>query len=205
MDNFDLLLKRANDALCQTRCDRRSLATLAKALYQQGYMITSISQLIRTTIEELRNRVIADGAEDVLSYDDADNILQAFGCGGLNPSGRARPTLLRQQGKEALFLDGQPVEYATRTKTTKKILESRKRDIDLEVQRIIDSGEAQKILDSVKNEGKRNLRKPETMVETPAEAEERRQGELKDIKAGLATPPDIIADNNNDGHDLGED
>jgi len=200
MDQFELLQERANDALCQTRCDRRSLATAAKALYKKGYMPTSTSQLLRLIIEYCRHILVEEGAIDILSYEDADRILYAFGVKSLNAGGRQMSTYIRQRGKEELFLDGTPIDYATAPKATKKMMETKKRNIENAAKALLESGEAKKIFDeSYRTDPReREFRKPDN-IESPEQAEQRRQQDLKNTKAALATvPADIITDNNSD-------
>ena len=192
MDDLELLQQRANDALIQSRCDRRSLATLAKALYEQSYIITSTSQLIRLVVEELRRRVLTEGADDILSYEDADRILNTFGCKGLNTNGRAMPTYIRQQGKEALLLDGTPVDYALTPQVTKKMLAARREGIERAARRMLEDGEAKRIFEqSTEN---REFRRPDN-IETVQQAEQRRQKELEDTKSALAHPPTPVPEN----------
>ena len=102
MDQMRLLQERANDSLVQSRCDRRSLATLAKWLHEHGAIVTSTSQLVRVIIEECRQRVVAEDAVDILSYEDADSILKALGVKSLNTNSRQMSTYIKQQGKEAI-------------------------------------------------------------------------------------------------------
>jgi hypothetical protein len=130
MSNLDMLLERANDCLAQTRCDRRSLATLAKSLHEKGEFVSSTSKLLRLIIEDLRLRHIAEGAVDIMSYDDADNILKALGMRGLNSGDRQMGVYLRQLGKEDLFHEGLPLSYAMRPRTTLKMIENAKRQAD---------------------------------------------------------------------------
>jgi len=163
MGNFELLQERANDCLVQTRTDRRSLATLVKYFYESGRMITSTSMLVRSIIEELRRRVLLDGAEDILSYEDADRIVSLFQLKGLNSADHQKSTYLRQLGKEDLFLEGVDLSYAMKPRVNIKILEAQRKEAehDKELlkaqaeQELCSNTELQKVLAQRKEEDKK--------------------------------------------------
>lgn len=158
------LRERVNDTVVQTRCDRRSLATILACFRNKGAYISSLSSLLRMIVEQMNFIVLAEkGTEEILSTEDATLMLKELGRAGLNPGERGMFTHDRQRKKEALFIEYGDFDYMkTRTKHTKEmkdktpgidlspsVLEQKKREFIVNR----DREEAETITDAVKRRG----------------------------------------------------
>ncbi len=98
---------KVKDSVISVRLDRRSLATLAMFFEKTGDYPTNASTLVRMIVEELKEILIDHSLiEDVISTDDATNILRRFGITKLNPGRRGSKTYQKQlelQSLEAEF------------------------------------------------------------------------------------------------------
>jgi len=118
LDDYGRIQKRVTDTVIQARCDRRTLATLATYFIKERGYVSSISNLVNSSMELLKDILVGkDVVEDVLSTEDAINMMRQVSDTGLNPGGRNRKTLINQLEKEDIFLDGGNLEYMGHTKT----------------------------------------------------------------------------------------
>ena len=165
------LMERVNDTVVQTRCDRRSLATILVAFREKGAHVTSLSSLLRMIIEQMRYVVLNSGTEEVLSTEDATTLIKGLGRAGLNPGHRAMFTHKQQRERESSFLEYGSFDHNTNTRTrrTKELL-NKSPQIDLS--------------DSVQEEATANF------------LQQRRDQELKTMKSELRLPPNMVRDKN---------
>lgn len=104
--------ERITDAVIQSRCDSRTLAVFADYFWQQGLPIRSVAELVRLSLEYLRELLVnAELVADVMSVDDAVHFLSRLGLDRTNPrQGRGSDKLrglterMRQQQRENMQL-----------------------------------------------------------------------------------------------------
>lgn len=103
MDNRSA--EEKNDALAQTRCKRRTLATILKFFHSQNKRPRSQYELLRWALEEYTRILIENGlVEEVAFTSDAQEILSSFnmdfGC-----SGRMDKAFYHNLARESLQLE----------------------------------------------------------------------------------------------------
>lgn len=97
----DNLKQRPSDSIIQTRCDRRTVATIARYFQGKSLFPRSHAELIRLALEELRIILIHNKlVEDVDSTQEAMTVLDGLGIGGFSPASRAT-----RQLRDALIRD----------------------------------------------------------------------------------------------------
>ena len=192
-------MERQNDAIIQSSCDRRTLATIAIWLRKNGEPVGSASAVVRLGVERLREIIITHfGAEDIETTDDATDILKFVGAGKVNPAGRNVATYVKKMELENAVYEGSRIDNVlspARDKAEKRKDQARQgymeafKHIDMEaIKRAAGQGQEQP----------REYRKPDNMVEEPETLEQataRRKQESAEMKLALmAVPADIITD-----------
>lgn len=95
------LNKRQNNMIISVRCDRRTLATLHSYFTKHGEDFFSIGSLVNLALESFRSLVLSqDKSYDVLSVQDATEILRQFSRAKLNPGEKYERTYISQMQLE---------------------------------------------------------------------------------------------------------
>lgn len=182
MSELEGLMRRVNDTVVQTRCDRRSLATILMFMRSKGVYVGSLSSLTRMIIEQM-NRIVVDveGGEEVLSTIDASEILRDLGRASLNPGGRGMFTHVQQMQKEELFLEYGNANYmeSTKAKRSKKLKNKSSEEYS-----------KKSIQSEATQMWKTEMQKQER--EDIEQAQKRREEETQDMKTGLRQVPDNV-------------
>jgi len=197
---------RQNDAIIQSSCDRRTLATIGVWLRKNGEPVSSVSSVVRLAMERLRDILITHfDVEDIETSDDATDVLRFLGAGKVNPAGRNVATYVKKMELENAVFEGSRLEQVLEPARKKADIRSQKRVEELtkqfndmseeDIKKIATSGE------KAKEEAQtRVFRKPEWLEEEPetlAEATARRARESAELKASMAAvPEDIIVEEN---------
>uniref|UniRef100_A0A6H1ZIC3 Uncharacterized protein n=1 Tax=viral metagenome TaxID=1070528 RepID=A0A6H1ZIC3_9ZZZZ len=189
-------MERQNDAIIQSSCDRRTLATIAIWLRKNGEPVGSASSVVRLGIERLREIIITHfGAEDIETSDDATDILKFVGAGKINPAGRNVATYVKKMELENAVFEGSKIDSIlspARDKAERRKEQARQgymeaiKQVDMEaIKRAINQGQEQE---------PHKYRKPDNMVvETLEEATARRKHEDAELKTAMsAVPADIV-------------
>lgn len=185
MSELEELRRRVNDTIVQTRCDRRTLATLLEFFRNKGIHVSSLSDLIRVTMEQMRHFATEfEGAKDILSTEDATYILKSLGRASLNPGGRNMFTHVQQMQKESIYLDGGDINYVNRRRIKGKLIEEK----EMKELRTLAEEIAPGIVAQARLGGEK-----EKEVETTAEAIKRRELEDQDMKTEFSKPPANIS------------
>jgi len=191
MVEFEDTQKRVNDCVVQTRCDKRTLATLTQYLIESRGYVISVSELVRISLETLED-IILNKRPDmrIASTEDADNMLNEIYKANLHPTragkgGRRVPTynysFRKQLDLEDAYIEGRDAGYV---KPRSKEMEAKsKKSIDTTVRHLIMSGKAKEAIDA---------------VESPAQAQKRREEEDADAKAALAAGPTTVVKGDGD-------
>lgn len=86
----DNLADRPADSVVQSRCDCRTVATIARYFQARGLIPKSQAELVRLALEELRIVLTHNNlAKDVIATHDAAELLRGLGIGGFHPGGRS--------------------------------------------------------------------------------------------------------------------
>lgn len=115
--------ERVADAVIQSRCDSRTLATFAAYFYERGLMLRSVAELVRLALEFSRFILVAAGElNEIVTAEDAVMTLSRLGLDQVNPRyGRDDPRLrgllqrMKQVQRENRDITGDP-EPIVRTK-----------------------------------------------------------------------------------------
>ena len=162
----------ANDVVLSVRCDSRALAVMASFYTSEGEFITSNSQLVRMIIEDMRRLTVQHGLEeDILSVEDARNVLEGLGLSNLNVSGRGKKNLFNALQKENWMLEGRDPSKMPRP-VTKHLRDRDSQRLDGEIK------------DALTPEGGEALRKQ--FVDN---AEKRDEKQAKETDNALSGPP----------------
>ena len=180
-------MERRNDAIIQSSCDRRTLATIAVWLRENGEPVTTASSVVRLAMERLREIIVNHaGAQDIETSDDATDVLKFIGASKVNPSGRNMATYVKKMEIESQLLDGGNLEYVTEPAKTKASIRKTR-----QVDKLMP--EAMRIARTQAREGLEKTQKPVTrmpdnVVETPEQAVVRRDEELEASKSQMLLP-----------------
>ena len=176
MADLDIIMQRVNDTVVQTRMDRRTLATIYQFFIHKGIHVNSLADLLRVALEEYRWVLVnMEDAQEIISTDDATVMLQSLGKASLNPSSRNMYTHVKQMQRESLYLDGGHVGQVD-VKRTKHMEEKRK-------------DEWEKAAPEALKMYKEQLKQEGSGIESIEAAQQRREGEQKDVLSELAKPP----------------
>jgi uncharacterized protein YjiS (DUF1127 family) len=214
MPTYNESQQRTNTCTAQTYCDKRTLATLAIFFKEQRGYVLSMSELIRLSLELLEDIVIENGASEVKSTEDADDLLKQEFKANMHPSrrtarGETRPRMhysFRKQidVEDAFIEDREPVyNRLARGSVIDQVAKNRSfRDTSLSTPEQIDDAVRRgiELMNEESKDHEREFRTPDN-VETLEQAEKRRKRELDDVKAGLAgVPADIITNSDADSN-----
>ncbi len=186
LENNDFM-ERQNDAIIQSSCDRRTLATIAVWLRENGEPVTTASSVVRLAMERLREIIINHaGAQDIETSDDATDVLKFIGASKVNPSGRNMATYVKKMEIESQLLDGGNLEYVTEPAKTKADLRKTRQVGKLmpEAMRIAKIQAKERLEETQKPV----IRMPDNVVETPEQAVIRRDEELEASKSQMLLP-----------------
>lgn len=186
-------MERRNDAVVQSSCDRRTLATVAAWLRANGEPVTSVSSVVRFALERMREIVITHfGADDVISSEGATDILKFIGAGRVNPQGRLVASYIQKVELEDQCFSGGTLERVMGP-ARKKEQERRKKAVDeykQQIPQLLDN-----VKETIKVEDRGETRMPDNVVEEPEAAAERRNGEDEEMLSQLGSvPANAIAD-----------
>lgn len=178
------LQERVNDTVVQTRCDRRSLATILVDFRNRGANVSSLSSFLRMIIEQMHFIVVSQGAEEILSTEDATFMIKGLGRAGLNPGMRAMFTHNQQSKKESLFLEHGNFDYIEpRTRCTKE-MKDKSPGVDLRPH-VVEQAKEKFLAD-------RDRKEKEKEEESIKQAQKRREEEAQQMKTGFGQAPDGI-------------
>lgn len=197
--------KRVNDCAVQTRCDKRTIATLTQwSLEERGYVI-SMSELVRTALERLEEAILTKMPDlEILSSEEANDLIERHFDATLHPrrtvkgSGRQVPTYnysyRKQLDLEDALMEDRAPEYG-RERTLKMI---EKGTVKVTPEMVV--AEAKRIRQADQEIVKRKTRMPDNVVADDPdpdlqESTERQAKQTKDENAALAgVPGDIITE-----------
>jgi hypothetical protein len=190
--DFKRIQKRVNDCVAQTRCDKRTLATLLQFHLKGRGHVSSLSELVRLTLEMVE-KYVENNESDllVLSTEDADDMLTNAFKANLHPGGRYMTTFVKQLSKEDMYLED---IHLPENKVTKKIIDQRSRKLKRELSAIAPAElrkRAQEIINEEKAKSHRTFRTPDN-IETIEEAVLRREQEALGTDLS-AVPKDTVA------------
>ena len=168
------LNKRQNNMIISVRCDRRTLAGLHNYFTKHGEEFFSIGSLVNLTLENYMHMVRKeDKACDVLSVQDATEILKKFSRAKLNPQKRYEKTFLSQVEVETNIVS--KYELGIDGSRSEALLDKQRKEIRREAEEI-GPGIAER-----------------ARVETEAETLKRRREEGQEQKDQLSKSPTNIA------------
>ncbi len=185
--------KRVNDCAVQTRCDKRTIATLTGwSLRERGYVI-SMSELVRTALERLEDAILGKAPDlEILSSEEANDLIKQHFDATLHPKrtikggNRQVPTYnysyRKQLDLEDALMEDRTPEYG-RERTLKMI---KKGTVSVTPEMVIE--EYKRMKSEPKPEVKREARMPDNVVETPEQAVVRRDEELEASKSQMLLP-----------------
>jgi hypothetical protein len=152
-------------------------------------------------MERLREIIITHFEfDDIISSEDATDILKLVGADKVNPRGRGVPTYIKKMQMEAPIMQEDQAGLDYVLKPAQERERKRKEKAMAELKAAMPDALA-KYKATQGPDIPREFRTPDN-VETPAEAEARRRQELEEEKRQLrCVPTDIIAVNNNEGED----
>lgn len=101
--------KAKPDAIMQTSVDRRDLAVIALFLQKKNRLPRNRSDLLRSAVEMIAQVLINSGEQEIISTEQATEILERLGIVGLNPNHRLARNLVENLQAESL-LDEEPEE-----------------------------------------------------------------------------------------------
>ncbi len=197
-DDLRTIKKRLGNCTAQTRCDKCTLATLYLFHKDGRGHVSSMSELIRLTLEFVENYVETNNPDFyIMSSEDADDILSEAFKANLNPKGKYMTTFMKQLQREDAYLEGRPVGEIDKPRVTKAITKKSASAFADEITPEAVMPIAKDLTAKEERDAGREFRTPDN-VETPEEAAQRRAGEEQELD-GLATvPADTIAEEESD-------
>jgi hypothetical protein len=198
---FKKIQRRIATCTVQTRCDKRTLATIYLSMKDNNIPANSISGLVKTALEMLEDIIKSKYPQYlVLSSEDADDILTSAFNTNLHPKGKYGPTFLKQLQKEDAYLEGRAITTAEPRKVTKRMSEVERAGLRQAAIDLIKSGTIKPAPTA-----EREVRLPDNVVLDDASSPEelrdsviRQHKRTSEEKSALAAvPTDIITNNTN--------
>lgn len=183
------LHKRGTDSVAQTRCDRRTLATLAQYFSKQK-AIGSISSLIRDALELTERAILSEDPDlEVLTMEEAEQVLESyFGDVSLNPDGKNVRMYQRQLERESAFSEGRAISEVHTSRVTKGQKRSSPQ-LNAYLETLTKDDLVEMTKGQKRGDGNYKPRMPEGVVESVDESIDRRKEENKKLKEGLSEVP----------------